>query len=137
MDSLIIFNVILHVCWCGKKISSITGPTTYLVQWLPQHYPCVYMYIYTLYIILTVYQHPQIQIILKLIDFSLLFWGKIGSMWRHEPQRVRDGKHITRNIGRLCHVFLLVSVTSPYTLYFNITGLPENRVDALKQSTLN
>jgi hypothetical protein len=32
----------------------------------------VYVYMYTLHIILTVCQHPQIQIILKLIDFSLL-----------------------------------------------------------------
>ena len=88
MDSLIIFNVILCVCWCGKKkVSSIIGNATSLAQWLLKQFPSVYMCVcmYTLHIILTVWRHPQIQIILKLIDFSLLLGGNTGSMWRHEP----------------------------------------------------
>lgn len=97
----------------------------------------VYVYMYTLHIILTVCQHPQIQIILKLIDFSLLLWGKIGSMWLHEAQRVRDWKHIIRNIGRLAMFFFLFLSPSPSPLYFHITGFLESTVDPFKQSTTN
>ena len=127
MDSLIIFNVILHVCWCGeKKVSSIIGTATSLAQWLPKQNPSVYMYV-CMYVYPTYYADSMTTSsnsnYFKINRFLITARREYGKYVTTRTHRVRDWKHIIRNIGRVAMFFILCLSTTPSTLYLNIIPL--------------